>query len=153
MKLRNNQINIRPVYLNELSSVSKIDKECFKEYSYPFFSLRQFYDISPSTFLIAENKNREIIGYTIGIKVIATHKAWVLALAVKEEHRHNNVGRRLTESLIKLLSKYESTEIYLTVAPENIVAINLYKSIGFNILDIVDDYFGVDNKRIVMIKK
>ena len=136
-------IHIRKASLNDLKIVHEIETLSFNDGSYPLFVLRQLFDISEDYFLIAEEDGK-ILGYALGNLSVKDDQGWILSLGVHPEARGKQIGKTLTKKLIALLENNNSKEICLTVHPDNASAINIYKSLNFEIILESDSYY-LDN--------
>lgn len=62
----------------------------------------------------------------------------IISIGVLSNFRGKNVGKKM---LFKVCEEYSSKDIILHVRPKNIAAQNLYKSAGFKIVDIEENYY------------
>lgn len=145
-------ITIRTASKQDLPAIQKLDNLVFNEMAYPILVIRQFYDIS-NHFYVAENEAGEIIGYTLGHLDYNTKKGWILALAVLKDYQKTGTGYRLSTALIDSLCKLEAQTVRLTVHPDNIPAIGLYRKLNFRPIETETDYFGIGESRLIMERK
>lgn len=73
-----------------------------------------------------------------------------MALGVREDLRRTGVGRSLAASAIEQAKQSGLHTLLLTVAPENLGAVSLNKSLGFKGEETVSEYFGPGEDRLVM---
>lgn len=76
--------------------------------------------------------------------------ARILSLAVLPEFQGSGIGRKLVIKGLKYLSSMNVTEIRLEVRPENVAAVNLYASLGFNI---VSNTWDSQGEWLIMIRE
>ncbi|MBA6151334.1 GNAT family N-acetyltransferase [Gelidibacter maritimus] len=145
-------MNIRSATLEDLESVHQIETLSFDDGSYPPFVLRQFFDISHEYFLVAEDEGK-ILGYVLGNINKNTSQGWVLSLGVHPESRGKKLGKLLTEKLVELLENDLSTEICLTVHPDNTMAKKIYENLGFKAVKTFDNYYNDLEARLLMKKQ
>lgn len=113
--------------------------------------IRQMSVLFPGIFLIAENQEGEIIGYTIGgLNAGEPKSGLILRIFVLPESRRCGTGRILMRELTEIFRKYGADYMLLTVSPSNEVALNMYNNIGFSKSESISDYFGKGEDRIVM---
>lgn len=143
---------IRRATLDDLESVHQIETLSFEDGSYPPFVLRQLFDISHDYFLVAEEDD-SIIGYVLGNITKNTNQGWLLSLGVHPDARGKKLGRQLTEKLVELLENDLSTEICLTVHPDNEIAKKIYEKLGFKSMKIYDNYYNDLEPRLLMKKQ
>lgn len=144
-------ISIRRALLEDLESIHNIEILSFQEGSYPLFVIRQLFDISQDYFLVAQEE-QTILGYVIGNHTKENDQGWVLSLGVHPEARGQQVGAKLIQKLVELLENSQSSEICLTVHPNNTTAIRLYKKIGFDVAATFNNYYLDNEPRLFMTK-
>ncbi|RXJ49709.1 GNAT family N-acetyltransferase [Gelidibacter gilvus] len=145
-------MNIRRATLEDLESVYQIETLSFNDGSYPPFVLRQLFDISHEYFLVAEEEGK-VIAYVLGNINKNTSQGWVLSLGVHPEARGKKMGKLLTEKLVELLENDLSTEICLTVHPDNASAKKIYEDLGFKPVRTYDNYYNDLEARLLMKKQ
>ena len=144
------KVYIRQVRKAEIDAVYDLEKVAFQPINYPYFVLRQFYDLMPELFLVAVDKSDDILGYTQGGVNVENGTGWILSLATKESCRGRGIGALLSQKVIDLLQLKGVKNIFLTVHPENTAATSLYNRLGFIIHSRVADYYGDGEPRLVM---
>lgn len=146
------QFQIRQARIEDLQDITSIEHEAYGACSYDYVVLRQFIEVSPSLFLVAEAAS--ILGYVVGM-VSADASAgcsWILSLVVSPLSRQQGIGSGLAQALISRFSDLNVTSIYLTVAPTNAGAQKLYTNLGFSYEKRVNDYFGPEEDRLIFQK-
>ena len=100
----------------------------------------------------SSNKFARYIVCKDGDKVIGFIGAWLIAsegqitnIAVHPDYRQKGIGRKLLKSLIYSLKEEDCNAITLEVRESNIIAKNLYKSLGF-LSEGIRKNFYEDNK-------
>ncbi|MDD1711377.1 MAG: GNAT family N-acetyltransferase [Methanoregulaceae archaeon] len=112
--------------------------------------IRQASVLYPTTFLVAE-KNGDLTGYCIGaLREGIPSEAWILRLRVSLPHRRRRIGSDLVGTLLKIFLQKKVSVVYLSVAPENGAARNLYMKFGFEDITFKKGYFGEGEDRIIM---
>ncbi len=143
-------MKIRSVLEHEIESVFHIEKETFEPLNYPLFVLKQYFDLMPEYFLVAENKKGKIAGYVLGGLNLRKQIAWILSLATKNEFQNTGIGLHLTKNLIEKFVEKGYKCIRLTVHPKNYPALNLYKKLGFVQIKNIESYYGDNDPRLVL---
>ncbi|HUH28912.1 N-acetyltransferase [Gelidibacter sp.] len=146
-------MKIRRATLEDLSIVHQIETLSFNDGSYPAFVLRQLFDISPEYFLVGEDDDGRVVGYVLGNINKNSSQAWLLSLGVHPEARGKKMGKFLTEKLIEILENDLSTEICLTVHPDNVAAKKIYEQLGFKSVKVFDNYYNDLESRLLMKKQ
>lgn len=94
--------------------------------------------------VFVEECGGEIIGYIIIENVL--DEGCVTSVAVSKEHRRKGIGKKLLENAVK---DSRADSIYLEVNEQNIPAIALYASCGFDKISERKKYYG-DDAALVM---
>ncbi|MEM2756620.1 MAG: GNAT family N-acetyltransferase, partial [Candidatus Bathyarchaeia archaeon] len=68
-------------------------------------------------------------------------KGHIISIAVLPEYRRKGVGRSLMINSLKGLKEYGAEECYLEVRVSNTPAINLYRSLNFEIIRVIKGYY------------
>ena len=126
----------------------QLEQAVFTDHGYPDFFFRQSFDCWPQGFLVAVNSQNEVIGYLIAATATQADTAWILSVAVANSARGQGVGRQLMNVCVSQLPS-SMKYVYLTVSPEN-PAVHLYSSLGFDIVDTEEAYFGEGETRHLM---
>jgi ribosomal-protein-alanine N-acetyltransferase len=112
--------------------------------------IRQASVIFSPFFFVAELEGN-VGGYGIGaLNQGDMREGWVLRLNVAEDLRSRGIGRLILEQVVRSLVDAGATRIKLSVAHDNITAIRLYERFGFSKNDILANYFGDGEDRIIM---
>ena len=77
--------------------------------------------------------NSEEIGY-FGIKE-ENEKLFLSRIYIKDEFRGRKIGRQAVNFICSIANERNLSEVYLTVAKNNLTSIEFYKSCGFRITD------------------
>ncbi|MEU2157942.1 GNAT family N-acetyltransferase [Streptomyces sp. NPDC019396] len=141
---------MRPVTDEDLSALATLDQEVFAEHAYPFFVLRQLYDVYGDQLLVVDDGG-ELLGYVLMGTAPDRSRSWILGLAIDRRSRGRGFGRWLMAEALERLRAQEVGEVRLTVEPANAAAIELYESLGFDKVDHYPDYFGPGDDRLVMV--
>ena len=81
------KLSIRTVRADDLQAVVDIDRALFGAESFSSFAMRQFLNLFPDSFFVAEHDS-QLVGYaTIGVQPSAKH-AWLISAGVLERHQH-----------------------------------------------------------------
>ena len=142
-------VTIRPARSDDLDQLRALDIVVFQQLAYPYFVLRQLFDVHRDCWLVAEHP-AGVVGYSLGVPTSDRELAWLLALAVHPEHRRRGYGRRLTLGSLAFLRSMGVAQVRLTVEPRNGSAITLYRQIGFATNGCHRDYLGPGEDRLIM---
>lgn len=92
--------------------------------------------------------NGELIGFLTSIIIV--EEVTITNIAINENFRGNGLSKYLLKYLIALYIHYE---FFLEVRQSNIVAINLYKSFGFEEIYIRENYYTNPKENAIIMKK
>ncbi|MEU7217374.1 GNAT family N-acetyltransferase [Nocardia iowensis] len=141
-----------PVYriaaLSDLEDVAAIETERFGDQSYPYFALRQLFDLHGDNWLIAEADGM-VLGHVL-VALTPDRRAWLLSLAVTADRCGRGYGSTLLEEAIDLCRQHAIRSVLITVRPTNQSAYNLYKRLGFEWTAYEECYFGIGEPRDVL---
>ena len=119
--------DLRPMILQDLPKVLAIENSAYEfPWSIGIFSdcLRVGYPCW------VYEVDEEILGYTV--TSIATDECHILNLCVLPDSQGQGIGRTLLEGVLDTARRFEAKQVFLEVRPSNKVAIQLYRSFGFN---------------------
>ncbi|WP_406459952.1 GNAT family N-acetyltransferase [Streptomyces sp. NBC_01622] len=140
---------IRSAVENDLPALASLDAEAFPMEPYPFFVLRQLFDVYRDHLLVVDDGHL-LYGYLIATPPDAG-LSWILSLGVTRGLRGHGLGRRLMVQSLGQLRSEHAHEVRLTVAPDNDRAVSLYEHLGFTQTgDVQKDYLGPGKHRILM---
>ncbi|WAZ21605.1 GNAT family N-acetyltransferase [Streptomyces cinnabarinus] len=143
-------LTMRGVTEADLPELVRVDREAFPEEPYPYFVLRQLYDVHGDRLLVLDDGER-LHGYVLFPAGSDGRQCWIMSLGVTRDQRGRGLGRRLMLEVLRRLRTERVREVRLTVEPTNAAAIMLYRSIGFSSEEGVSrDYFGPGEDRLVM---
>ncbi|WP_235029276.1 GNAT family N-acetyltransferase [Streptomyces sp. 3213.3] len=142
-------MRIRIPVENDLPALAHLDAEAFPAEPYPFYVLRQFFDLYHDHLLVLADGDT-LYGY-----IIATWPrngvSWILSLGIAPDRQGQGLGRLLMAELLMQLRSERVHKVHLTVDPDNDRAVALYRHLGFTpIGDVHKDYFGPGEHRILM---
>ncbi|RQD83927.1 MAG: GNAT family N-acetyltransferase [Methanocalculus sp. MSAO_Arc2] len=136
--------DFKPVVLLEAKSSGSFYGACV--------FIRQMESVAQPAFFVSVTEG-EISGYTIGSRVFqSAETGWILRLQVKTQFQRMGIGRSLVERLILEFQGYGINDVFLSVSPNNLSALSLYKSLGFIEDFFKEEYFGPGEDRWILKK-
>jgi len=141
---------VRAVTEADLPEVHRLDQEVFQEHAYPYFVLRQFYDLYRDDLFVVDDGGT-LRGYVLAGAASDRSRSWILGLAIDRDWRGHGLGRRLMAESLRSLRLRGVQEVWLTVEPGNATATELYASLGFVRVDHRAGYFGPAADRVLMV--
>jgi ribosomal-protein-alanine N-acetyltransferase len=125
--------------LNDLLAIEQASFPCpWSETSF----LAEFKKSPPSLYVARDNGS--LLGYICFWSV--ADEIHLLNLAVRPNHRHQGVGRRLMQFLLEQARINKAQAVFLEVRPSNLPALDLYGSLGFKVLYRRPGYYGPDGE-------
>jgi ribosomal protein S18 acetylase RimI-like enzyme len=143
-------LTMRGVTEEDLPELVRVDAEAFPDEPYPYFVLRQLFDLHGDCLLVLDDGQR-LHGYVLYVTTRDGYRSWIVSLGVTRDQRGRGLGRRLMLEVLRRLRAEAVREVRLTVEPANAAAIMLYRSLGFSSDEGVrKDYFGAGEDRLIM---
>ncbi|WP_162958297.1 GNAT family N-acetyltransferase [Nocardia yunnanensis] len=136
---------------SDLSAIHALEVAEYGDASYPYFALRQLFELDGANWTVAEEAG-EVCGYVLA-SLRADRTAWLLAVAVAARCRSRGYGRALLETALAQCRRAHVVLVRLTVDPANATAYRLYKEAGFVLERHEPDYFGPHEPRDVLVHR
>ena len=137
---------IRPAAESDLQAIFEIEAASFGSTAWPFEMMQTELAPNPSRNYFVATLDGAVVGYA-GIGVVDGHEADVMTIAVSDSHRGAGLGRRLMNRLIDVAAKRQAREMFLEVRADSPVPQALYRSLGFEQIDLRKGYYqpeGID---------
>jgi ribosomal-protein-alanine N-acetyltransferase len=141
----------RPARLDDLSGIEAIEATEFADLSYPYFALRQLYDLHGANWVVAE-VDGVLCGYVL-TAFASDWDAWLVGLGVQERSQGMGLGRGLVGRALDLCRAAMVEQVFVTVRPGNRAAYKLYVRAGFCRVGHDEEYFGAGEPRDVLVHR
>lgn len=128
---------VRDYNTKDLKDIMEIDKEAFSSRN-PVYDV-YIYVTYGSDLLVADIGGK-VVGY-IAVMDIDRETSKIVSLAVKKEFRKRGIGTKLLSTAIKRCKERGKKKILLEVRVSNYIAQRLYKKMGFEIVDMIPNYY------------
>lgn len=141
-------IELRRATENDLDEFIALEKSVDEDRTYSAMAdlteaSEQLHD-SKTYFILEDGK---IVG-NVSYEMKSPDHAYVSGLMVHPDYQNRGIGRA---AMLKILDELKGIPVIdLVTHPENDVAIKLYESLGFTRGDIIENYFGDGESRMVM---
>jgi ribosomal-protein-alanine N-acetyltransferase len=133
---------IRLMQPSDLKAVAAVERAA---YAYPW-SLGIFRDcLLAGYYCLVLDVGGTVTGY--GIMSVAAGEAHLLNLCVHPSAHHHGYGRQLLNALLSKAGDADAERVFLEVRPSNKIALQLYKSVGFEQIGIRPAYYQADHGR------
>jgi len=97
-------------------------------------------------------ESEELIGYAGLAKSMAASSADIQTIAVSSDQRGKGLGRKLMNRLLEECNRVGIGEVFLEVRADNPTAESLYKSLGFEQIDLRKRYYQPDNVDAIVMR-
>ncbi|WP_327109804.1 GNAT family N-acetyltransferase [Nocardia sp. NBC_01730] len=141
----------RSTQLDDLAEIAALEQMEFAELAYPYFALRQLFDLHGSQWVVAD-LDGTVCGYAM-VALGSPQCAWVIGLAVAPQCRGHGYGRALMNGALARCRAAQVEEVFLTVRPTDQSASNLYKKSGFVWAGHEERYFGAGEPRDILVHR
>lgn len=133
-------MNFQPACLNDLSDLLTIEKASFTQPWSEAAFLSEINRLPPSLYVARLTLESPVTGYICFWPVADEFQ--MLNLAVHPDYRRQGVGRDLLSFLLTEAKAKKVSKVFLEVRPSNLVALELYRSLGFMVLYRRPGYYG-----------
>ncbi len=149
--------SIRACRRDDLGAVFGIENACYGADALDRIAVTQYLDLFAPSFLVAEHVRdaehaEEIVGFVIAGATLgdAPRVGWILDVAVRPSHQGRGIAPAMCRRAIEELERREIRTVRATVAPQNERSLRTFARLGFRVVEAVEDYFGPDEKRLVV---
>ena len=133
----------------DLEGVAEVEEECFDEETrYPRWLFEEYLRLG-AVFRVAPC-NGVLVGYVVAR--LEGSECHVDSIAVKPGFRGRGIGTRLLSEALEECKKRGARAAYLEVDVEN-PAVKLYEKLGFRIVGVVKNYYGIGRNAYVMYRE
>ena len=152
--------SLRKFEMQDLQKVMFINRACLPENYTDYFFL-DLYRRFPESFIVAEQDGK-IVGYImcrieLGFSNFGfsglIKKGHIVSIAVLPEFRRKGIAKALISRAMEGMKLYKAKQCFLEVRVSNVPAVNLYKSLGFQITKTIHGYYADGEDAYVMSKK
>lgn len=127
---------IRQAKINDLIYINNLGSKLHKNFEKTYHMETEINNIN--SIVLVNEEEKKINAYLYAVKTIDNID--ILSIYVEEKYRKKNLGSSLLEELINN-NRYLKQSIMLEVSTNNTPAINLYKKMGFQIINIRKKYY------------
>ena len=127
---------IRQAKINDLIYINNLGSKLHKNFEKTYHMETEINNIN--SIILVNEEEKKINAYLYAVKTIDNID--ILSIFVEEKYRKKNIGSNLLKELINN-NRYLKQSIMLEVSTNNTPAINLYKKMGFQIINIRKKYY------------
>ncbi|MEO3993566.1 MAG: ribosomal protein S18-alanine N-acetyltransferase [Desulfurococcaceae archaeon TW002] len=129
---------VRNASLKDLEKIIEIERKSFK-YPYPMIVFISALFLNPELFLVIECGGH-VKGYITGF-ITTSNCCHIASIAVDPEARGIGLGKKLLTSFEEKCSELNTRCLELEVSVSNEKALNLYKKLGYKIVERLPNYY------------
>jgi ribosomal-protein-alanine N-acetyltransferase len=129
---------VQPATIRMIRDVMRLERLCFKEDAWPWVDVASVL-VWPSVVRLGALDGRELIGFVAGDRRWRPRTGMIATLAVHPAYRRRGVARRL---LSECEAQLGAPVIRLTVRVDNLPAIALYESAGYQRRETLAGYYA-----------
>ncbi|MGL5122659.1 MAG: GNAT family N-acetyltransferase [Fusobacteriaceae bacterium] len=96
--------------------------------------------------------NDEIVAAAEFIQILGKKELFLYGFLTREKYRNMGYAKKLIEFSEKKIKSLGYSTILLTVDPENLIGVNLYKNKGYEIIEFQKNEYGPNIDRLLMKK-
>jgi ribosomal-protein-alanine N-acetyltransferase len=146
------EVFLRPYADDDFEDVCRMNTMAHDEPYAGAVFVRQAGALYPESFFVLQGPHG-VSGFSIAAMVQGyPPEGWILRLHVADECRRSGYGRMLLRASVRSLAVSGARSVFLSVAPDNAAAVDLYTSEGFVLVSRADAYFGRGEDRLIMEK-
>ncbi|HDD56710.1 MAG TPA: N-acetyltransferase [Nitrososphaeria archaeon] len=148
------EVRIERASMKDLDEIYEIEVECFGREAYSKWIYRWLLKDEKTIFLKAV-RDDVILGFVVG-RVERSGKRMVgriYTINVRPELRGKGIGKLLMNVIEDSFKREGCEEIILEVAVDNHPAINLYRSMGYDFIGKLENYYGAGRDAYRAVKK
>lgn len=127
---------IRSYDTKDFKDIMEIDREAFS----PRNPVYDVYIYVTYCHLLVADIGGKVVGY-IAIMDLDRKTSKIVSFAVKREFRGKGIGKRLLSKAIERCREKGRSRMLLEVRVSNYVAQNLYKKMGFRVVEVIPNYY------------
>jgi ribosomal protein S18 acetylase RimI-like enzyme len=140
MLTTDNDVWIRPAVVSDVDQLVELENNCFDSDQLSRRSFKWMITKGRALLLVAESE-QHLVGYVLLLYHQGTSLGRVYSLAVAAEQRKLGLAKHLMEIAEREALEDGRSFLRLEVRPDNVGAIRLYEKLGYEVFDVVSDYY------------
>lgn len=143
---------IRPLTDKHLKEVWKLNQRCFRNgESYPRHTLQYLLTETNTLSYRAVAANGELVGFVF-ITLAQDGAGHITTIGIAPEHRRRGLARQLMLRSEEALRNRKIETVFLEVRVSNISAQNLYRELGYSVVQKLEKYYSNGEDGYLMVK-
>jgi ribosomal-protein-alanine N-acetyltransferase len=145
----NNEIRIEAASWLDLGAVHQLEKACFGEHAWPLIDLLGVLTL-PGLVRLKAMQGEELVGFVGGERKPTQGAGWITTIGVLPQYRRSGIATVLLDACEQALGY---PLIRLCVHVNNEQAINLYRKLGYQKVDLWPRYYANQEDAYVFEKR
>lgn len=147
-------VRLRRPTVDDVDQLIAIENRCFRAHRFTRVDFEYHLNNPGSIFAVAENANR-IVGYIAGIiyRGPKQRTGKIYSMAVLPGWRKHHIGSTLLKFFEREAAKRGGASVTLEVRRSNRVARSLYRQFGYNVDNVLKDYYARGSHGLKMRKE
>ena len=141
---------LKEVDLEILDKIVEIEEEAFEGNGNVDLWILKSLIRYGKVFLLLEGE--EILSIAEYMQVFGKNEVFLYGISTRKKYRNRGNARKIMEESEEYLKNLGYREIGLTVAPDNEIALKLYKDLGYSIVEYQENEYGRGIHRYLMRK-
>lgn len=133
----------------DIQNIIDMEKECFENKAWNKEMIESDFE-KRSSYLICYTNEDEPIGY-LGFLDLDS-ECEILRIGIRKRFRKQGYAQSLIEYLFDFCLEQKKDKIFLEVSSLNNVAINLYRKMGFKLINVRKNYYSEGNDALNYVK-
>lgn len=138
---------LRAAFPTDLDAIMLLENECFGAEAWSRQTMQDELTQAHTHYLVLQDATSAIVGYAGLSKLESSEQSDIQTIAVNPRARGLGLGKLLMRALLAQALQLKAIECFLEVRADNPVAEGLYRSLGFEQIDLRKNYYrpsGVD---------
>lgn len=135
-----NNVHIRPAVITDVDQLVELENQCFDSDQLSRRSFKWMITKAKALLLVAEQE-QFIVGYVLLLYHQGTSLGRVYSLAIATDQRRTGLAIQLMNIAEQKALEDGRSFLRLEVRPDNSSAIRLYEKLGYDVFDVVSDYY------------
>lgn len=140
--LQHSDFIVQPADPVDIAEIASLDKKMWGDWANSPALYRQLMDLFPETIFVVRTSTGEYAGCAVGLVRSKPSLGWVLSVDVDERFRWQGLGKLLIRHILTACRQLGVNEVVAIIDPANYASQKLFKSLGFEQKEVLDQYFG-----------
>lgn len=145
-------VNIRKADTADLEGLLKIEERCFGAEKFSPETVRAFLE-RDDAFVVAAEEGGDMVGSAMCLVSFERREGRIASVAVVHDMRRKGIGSMLLRECERVFDSMGTEEYSLEVETVNEPAISMYLSHGYQMIGMIEDFYGIGRHAHFMVKR